>query len=89
MCGRISKLTPQQRTTRDARKAARAQRRLRRKLGTGVPLCGARRKYDGKPCIMKALPSGRCKFHGGMSTGPRTPEGKAKALSCLKQYQKA
>jgi len=21
---------------------------------------------------------GRCKFHGGMSTGPRTPEGKAR-----------
>tara|TARA_Y100000310_G_scaffold117741_1_gene116472 strand:+ start:159 stop:305 length:147 start_codon:yes stop_codon:yes gene_type:complete len=29
----------------------------------------------------------RCRMHGGWSTGPRTPEGKAKALMNLKQYQ--
>ena len=27
----------------------------------------------------------RCRMHGGWSTGPRTPEGKAKALLNLKQ----
>ena len=27
----------------------------------------------------------RCRIHGGWSTGPRTPEGKAKALLNLKQ----
>ena len=27
----------------------------------------------------------RCKMHGGWSTGPKTPEGKAKALLNLKQ----
>jgi hypothetical protein len=26
-----------------------------------------------RPCCGK--PNGRCKFHGGKSTGPRTPEG--------------
>nr|WP_297781307.1 HGGxSTG domain-containing protein [uncultured Roseovarius sp.] len=31
----------------------------------------------GKPCRAKPLPGkSRCKFHGGMSTGPRTPEGR-------------
>ena len=29
----------------------------------------------------------RCRMHGGWSTGPRTPEGKAKALMNLKQYR--
>lgn len=45
-------------------------------------LCGARTR-KGKPCKALALPNGRCRFHGGMSTGPRTQEGKAKALSKL------
>src|SRR5262249_42337982 len=29
----------------------------------------------GKPCRAAAMPNGRCKVHGGKSTGPRTPEG--------------
>jgi len=46
--------------------------------------CGAIKK-DGKPCRMTTLgASGRCKFHGGASTGPRTTEGRAKALENLK-----
>lgn len=48
--------------------------------------CGARRKYDGQPCEAKALDNGRCKYHGGMSTGPRTLHGKIRALSSLHQY---
>jgi len=38
--------------------------------------CGAYARSTGKPCQAKALTNGRCKNHGGMSTGPRTPEGK-------------
>lgn len=53
------------------------------------PRCGARRKYDGQPCQCKALANGKCKFHGGMSTGPRTPEGKQRALMNLRQYREA
>jgi hypothetical protein len=47
--------------------------------------CDARRKYDGQPCAAKPLVNGRCKYHGGMSTGPRTPEGRSRALANLRQ----
>src|SRR5215470_6716046 len=40
-----------------------------------APRCGARSKRTGKPCRGAAMPNGRCKVHGGKSTGPRTPEG--------------
>src|SRR5262249_8709945 len=40
-----------------------------------APRCGARSKRTGKPCRGAAMPNGRCKLHGGKSTGPRTPEG--------------
>ena len=33
-------------------------------------------RSTGQPCQAKALANGRCKNHGGMSTGPRTAEGK-------------
>jgi hypothetical protein len=49
--------------------------------------CGAYARSTGQPCRAKALANGRCKNHGGMSTGPRTPEGKARALANLKQYR--
>jgi hypothetical protein len=40
-----------------------------------APRCGARSKRTGKPCRGAAMPNGRCKLHGGKSTGPRTPGG--------------
>ena len=40
-----------------------------------APRCGARSKRTGKPCQAAAMPNGRCKVHGGKSTGPRTAEG--------------
>jgi hypothetical protein len=48
--------------------------------------CGARRKRDGQPCEVMALENGRCKFHGGYSTGPKTVEGR-RALANLRQNQ--
>ena len=39
-------------------------------------LCGAKTRR-GTSCLRKALPNGRYPNHGGMSTGPRTPEGRA------------
>ena len=38
--------------------------------------CGAYARTTGNPCQAKALTNGRCKNHGGMSTGPKTAEGR-------------
>jgi hypothetical protein len=38
--------------------------------------CGAYARSTGQPCKAKALANGRCKNHGGLSTGPRTLEGR-------------
>src|SRR5215831_13561981 len=45
-----------------------------------APRCGARSKRTGKPCRGAAMPNGRCKLHGGKSTGPRTPEGLERSM---------
>jgi hypothetical protein len=46
-------------------------------------VCGARKK-TGERCRSKDLHrGGKCKFHGGLSTGARTPEGKAKAIAAM------
>jgi len=48
--------------------------------------CGAHARSTGQPCKAKALANGRCKNHGGMSTGPKTLEGrKAVALATAKR----
>ncbi len=39
--------------------------------------CGAKTRA-GVPCRGAAMPNGRCRMHGGPSTGPRTEAGKAK-----------
>lgn len=38
--------------------------------------CGAYARSTGQPCKAKTLANGRCKNHGGLSTGPRTLEGR-------------
>ena len=49
--------------------------------------CGAKTRA-GHPCRGRALEgTGRCKWHGGKSTGPKTAEGRARALANLKQYR--
>lgn len=49
-----------------------------------LPTCGALTRM-GTPCENTHLyRNGRCKNHGGLSTGPRTEEGKARALANLK-----
>jgi hypothetical protein len=44
----------------------------------GAPRCGARTRCGGE-CRQPAMPNGRCRLHGGLSTGPRTPEGLARS----------
>jgi hypothetical protein len=39
-----------------------------------APRCGAKTRAGGC-CGQPAMPNGRCKLHGGKSTGPRTVEG--------------
>ena len=39
-----------------------------------APRCGATTRA-GRPCRQPAMPNGRCRFHGGRSTGPRTAAG--------------
>ncbi len=52
-------------------------------------ICGARRHRDGQPCQAKSEPGKRrCKWHGGRSTGPRTPDGKKRALANLWQFRR-
>jgi hypothetical protein len=49
-------------------------------------VCGGIGRRSGKPCKSSALyANGRCKWHGGLSTGPKTPEGKARSLANLRR----
>ena len=59
------------------RKQANSRQRVR---------CGATRHRDGQPCQAMSEPGKRrCRFHGGRSTGPKTAEGKARALANLRR----
>lgn len=40
------------------------------------PRCGAQTRA-GCPCRQPAMPNGRCRLHGGRSSGPRTEAGRA------------
>ena len=61
---------------RRLRELGRVRARLEALLkANAAPRCGARSKRTGKPCRGAAMPNGRCKLHGGKSTGPRTMEG--------------
>jgi len=47
-------------------------------------ICGAKNR-KGLPCQCKLLlRGGKCRFHGGMSTGAKTPEGKARSMVALR-----
>ncbi|WP_129136376.1 HGGxSTG domain-containing protein [Luteimonas sp. YGD11-2] len=69
---------------------ARRRTRVNESRGSSVKavdrvVCGAKRHRDGQPCEALSVPGKRrCRFHGGMSTGPRTPEGKRRAEANLR-----
>ena len=46
--------------------------------------CGAYARSTGKPCRAKALDNGKCRMHGGLSTGAKTKEGRMKSLMNLR-----
>ena len=66
-----------ERRTMEQARAAAEKREAQRLIRLRV-LCGAMNR-KGQPCRLKSEPSRRrCKFHGGRSTGPKTPEGRAR-----------
>ena len=46
-----------------------------RTILASLPKCGAKNRGGGR-CGRIARPNGRCRFHGGLSTGPKTAEGR-------------
>jgi hypothetical protein len=50
-----------------------------------MPTCGAKNRR-GEPCRGTIVPGKRrCRFHGGLSTGPRTVEGKARIAAAQRR----
>ncbi|MEZ2346872.1 HGGxSTG domain-containing protein [Terriglobus sp. RCC_193] len=53
-------------------------------------ICGGLGRRSGRPCQSSVLYfNGRCKWHGGLSTGPKTAEGRARSLSNLMRGPKS
>ena len=48
-------------------------------------LCRAYARSTGNPCRCIALKNGRCRLHGGLSTGPKTIEGRAKIAEATRE----
>jgi hypothetical protein len=46
-----------------------------------APRCGAWARRTGLPCKKPAMANGRCRLHGGCSTGARTAEGLARCAA--------
>ena len=52
------------------------------------PRCSAHARSTGQPCKAKAMLNGRCRNHGGMSTGAKTAEGRQALSLALKERMK-
>jgi hypothetical protein len=50
-----------------------------------APRCGARTRAK-SCCAQPAMANGRCRFHGGKSTGPRTAEGRLRCRQAKLQH---
>ena len=56
-------------------------------INSTVKLCGAKAKQNNhQPCRQPAMKNGRCRLHGGKSTGAKTKEGKEKAAKANYKY---
>jgi hypothetical protein len=47
--------------------------------------CGAKTRF-GTPCRRPAMRNGRCRLHGGLSTGPKTSEGRHRIRLALLKH---
>ena len=52
---------------------------------TKTQRCGAFARSTGQPCQAKALANGRCKNHGGLSSGAKTPDGRKAIAEATRQ----
>ena len=50
-----------------------------------APRCGAKNRR-GVPCQCPAMANGRCRLHGGLSTGPKTAEGIARIRRAVTKH---
>ncbi len=50
-----------------------------------APRCGARTRAGGC-CRQPAMRNGRCRMHGGLSTGPRTVQGRARCAAARRTH---
>ena len=50
-----------------------------------APRCGARTR-SGECCRQPAMKNGRCRMHGGLSTGPRTAAGRARCAAARRTH---
>lgn len=60
-----------------------AENLIRKMAKTGCGLCKARTRKGTRCRALGDGAGGRCKNHGGESTGPTTPSGKARAMAAL------
>lgn len=72
-------------------KAEQLKQRTDREERRKRPQCGAKTR-KGTPCVAKVFwpvtwlePAKRCRLHGGLSTGPKTPEGKLRLAEAARQ----
>jgi len=51
-----------------------------------APRCGAKTRHGGCACRQPAMRNGRCRFHGGKSTGARTAAGRARCARARRTH---
>ena len=66
-----------------------AKQDQRRRWHPSGKRCGAYARSTGKPCKRRALRSGRCLNHGGLSSGPRTLEGRRRVGEASRERVRA
>lgn len=54
--------------------------------GSSARLCGASRSHGRGTCKAPAMSNGRCRKHGGLSTGPTSPEGRARCAAAKTKH---
>lgn len=62
------------------------------RLARATPMRGERceaKTRKGSPCRCKAMANGRCKLHGGLSTGPTSMEGKRRSAENLPRAKRS